>query len=425
MSLRRAFSFGALQTGFSMVLSFFSIKITAVYLGPAGIGTLGQLTYFMSLTHGVLAAGLQVGLVRRTAELTDDATGRARVVSTILRLRLIVGIPAAVIIALASKWLAGQLRHDERFQSVLLVVAAALVFGLMTAVIVGCAMGAQDYRASTTINMSTGFVGLILVAALCPQLGVLGGLMALALLPPCTLLVAWMFARNRAWWPKQPLSHGFSAQEGRAAFAYVPMAIINTVGMPLLQLLIRDGVVAHSGMTGVGLLQGVMRISDMYMGIVGSAFVMYFFPRFSELRAANAIAREIKKGLVTIVPAAAAVGLAIYLLRDVIIHLIFTKEFVPMRDLFAWQMVGNTFSLTGQLFSNLLLSKVSALAMAALAAVTMLVWWLISTVLVSANGAVGATQAYAATYALYTAATAIATYFVFRRLRANAPAAGM
>ena len=57
MSLRRAFSFGALQTGFSMVLSFFSIKITAVYLGPAGIGTLGQLTYFMSLTQGVLAAG--------------------------------------------------------------------------------------------------------------------------------------------------------------------------------------------------------------------------------------------------------------------------------------------------------------------------------------------------------------------------------
>lgn len=417
MSLRRAFSFGAFQTVVAMVLSFFSIKITAVYLGPAGIGTLGQLNYFMSLTQGVLAAGLQIGLVRRTAELTDDAVGRFKVVSTILRLLLIVGVPSAVMIALASKWLAGQLLHDERFQSVLLVVAAALVFGLIAAVMVGCAMGAQDYRASTVINMSTGVFSLVLVVALCPQFGVMGGLMALALLPPWTLLVAWLFARNRRWWPKQPLSHGFSAKEGMAAFAFVPMAIVNTVGAPLLQLLIRDGVVAHSGMASVGLLQGVMRLSDMYMGIVGSAFVMYFFPRFSQLKVIEEIAHEVKKGLLIIVPAAATVGLAIYLLRDLIIQLIFTKEFVPMRDLFAWQMVGNTLSLTGQLFANLLLSKVSALAMAGLATATMLVWWLISTVLVSANGAIGATQAYAATYALYTCATAIGTYFVFRRLR--------
>lgn len=421
MSLRKAFSFGAFQTVVSMVLSFFSIKVTAVYLGPAGIGTLGQLNYFMSLTQGVLAAGLQIGLVRRTAELSDDLAARSRVISTILRLLLIVGLPSAVVIALASKWLAAQLLHNEGLQSVLLVVAAALVFGLISAVMVGCAMGAQDYRASTVINMSTGVFSLILVVALCPQFGVLGGLMALALLPPITLLVAWLFARNRAWWPKQPLSHGFSAKEGRAAFAYVPMAIVNTVGMPLLQLLIRDGVVAHSGMASVGLLQGVMRISDMYMGIVGSAFVMYFFPRFSQLRAVDEMLHEIKKGLLIIVPAAAAVGVAIYLLRDLIIQFVFTEQFVPMRDLFAWQMVGNTLSLTGQLFANLLLSKVSALAMAALATATMLIWWLISTVLVSANGAVGATQAYAATHALYAAGTAIATYFVLRRLRAGGP----
>ena len=37
---------GAVQTVVSMVLSFISIKITSVYLGPAGLGTLGQLTYF-------------------------------------------------------------------------------------------------------------------------------------------------------------------------------------------------------------------------------------------------------------------------------------------------------------------------------------------------------------------------------------------
>lgn len=407
-----------------MVLSFFSIKVTSIYLGPVGIGTLGQLNYFMSLTQGVLAAGLQVGLIRRTAELADNTPERSKVISTILRLLLLLGIPAAVVIALGSNWLSVQLFHDERFQPVLWVVGAGLVFSLIVAVISGCAMSAKDYGATSIIGMGTGFASLLLVLALCPSFGVVGGLMALASLPLLTAMIALLVARKRAWWPKQPLSHGFSAREGRAAFAYVPMAIINTVGMPLLQLLIRNEIVAHSGMASVGLLQGVMRISDMYMGLVGSTFVMYFFPRFSELRAVDQLVREIRKGLIIIVPAAAAVALAIYLLRDVIIHLVFTKEFLPMRDLFAWQMVGNTLSLMGQLFANLLLSKISAFTMAALSMATMLVWWLFSTVLVASGGALGATQAYAATYALYVAVTAIGTYFVIRRMNAQRLAVG-
>ena len=419
MSMRRAFSLGALQTVIAMVLSFFSIKVTSVYLGPAGIGTLGQLTYFMSLTQGALAAGLQVGLVRRTAELRDSTAERNLVLSTILRVLLFIGIPAALAIALGSSWLAGQLLHDRSLSPALLTFAGVFVFSLIGSVIVSCALGAQDYRASTGVNIGAGVTSLALVAALCPPFGVLGGLMGLALLPLFTLAISWGFARRSTWWPKRPLSHGFAATEARAALAYVPMALINTVGMPLLQLLIRDGVVAHSGMAAVGLLQGVMRLSDMYMGIAGATFVMYFFPRFSELRDADELAREIKKGLMIIVPAAAAVGLALYLLRDVIVHLIFTAEFLPMRDLFPWQMVGNTLSLAGQLFANLLLSKTSAFWMAALATATMLVWWLISTMLVATNGAIGATQAYAATYALYLVATALGTFFVFRHMRAK------
>jgi len=39
MSLRLAASAGAVQTLVSMALSFLSIKITSVYLGPAGLGT--------------------------------------------------------------------------------------------------------------------------------------------------------------------------------------------------------------------------------------------------------------------------------------------------------------------------------------------------------------------------------------------------
>ena len=45
------------------------------------------------MTQAVLAAGLNIGLVRRTAELGDDHPHASAVISTVLRALLIAGVP--------------------------------------------------------------------------------------------------------------------------------------------------------------------------------------------------------------------------------------------------------------------------------------------------------------------------------------------
>ena len=120
------------------------------------------------------------------------------------------------------------------------------------------------------------------------------------------------------------------------------------------------------------------------------------------------------------VPSVAVVGLIIYLLRDLIIRLIFTPEFAPMRELFGWQVIGNTLKMVGWLLGYVLLAKANAFVFAALELVTIFVWWLLSLFFISRNGALGATQAYAATYALYAIATGIGVFLVLRQMRARA-----
>jgi hypothetical protein len=94
-----------------------------------------------------------------------------------------------------------------------------------------------------------------------------------------------------------------------------------------------------------------------------------------------------------------------------------------MRELFGWPMLGNTLKMVGWLFGYLLLAKANALAMAALETVTIVVWWLLSLALIAHNGTVGAPQAYALTYALYSVATFVGVAFVVRRMRAAPRAA--
>lgn len=420
MSLRSAASSGAMQTVAGMVLSFLSIKITSVYLGPAGIATVGQLNYVIALTMGLLGAGLHTGLVRRFAELGGDPTQRERVVSTVLKSLLIIGLPIAIFMCLGSGWLSRVLLFRADLGFSILIFAGVVAFGLVAMVITACANGAKDFKTLALINIGSGAASLALFAALCPRFGLAGGLIATAALPLATFTIAWALARRHAWWPRRVLSAGFSTSEIRGMATFVPMAVVTTVSLPLLQLLIRDIVVTHSGVAAVGLLQGVMRISEMYLGIVGSVFAMYFFPRFSEIKDANELQHEVKRGLLVVVPSVAVVSFAIYVLRDWIVRFVFTSDFLPMRDLFAWQMAGNTLKMVGSLFGYLLLAKSNALVIAVLELVSIGTWWILSIYFISANGVVGATQAYATAFALYSIVTLIFASLLLRRMRAQA-----
>jgi len=416
-TLRLAAATGFVQTAFSMVLSFVSVKITSVYLGPAGLGAVGQLGYFMAMSMAVIAAGPNIGLVRRIAEVGEERSQRDRVVSTVLRTLLAIGVPAALAIGIGSSWFATELLHDAQLTLCFWLFALVFLFGLIGSVIIACAAGAKDFKSLALINMGSGVVGLALMATLSPLFGLAGGLAATALTPLVNCAIAWAFARRRDWWPRRALVHGFSRSEARKAATFVPMAVISAVALPLLQILVRDNVATHGGMAEVGLLQGVMRVSDMYLGVATSVFTMYYFQRFSEIRSADELVREATQGFLIIVPAVAVVSACIYLLRDVIVRLIFTEAFLPMRDLFGWQMVGNVLKMVGWLFGYLLLAKANALAMAALELTTIGVWWLLSIYFIAAHGTVGATQAFAATYALYSVATLVGVAFVVKRMR--------
>jgi O-antigen/teichoic acid export membrane protein len=413
MGLRLAVSFGAMQAAAAMATSFLSVKITSVVLGPAGLGVLGQFQSLVALSQGVLAAGVTTAVVRRTAQ---DGGRRAVIVSSALRLLLLGGVPIAVLIAAGSGPLARELLHDPLLRAPLLLFAVLYLAGLAAGPVLGCANGARDYQATTLIQAGAGLAGLGLLAALCLPWGVAGALAAAAATPAATSAVAWTVARRRAWWPGPRPAAAASAPEMRAIAAFLPMAAVGAATVPLIQLLVRDQLAAHSGMPSVGLLQGVTRLSDLYFGVVASLVGMHFLPRFAELRRADELRRELKRALLLVLPPVCAVGLGLYLARDWVVLLVFSSAFADMRDLFGWQMAGNVMKTLGWLLGSLLLARTHPLAMAGFELATGLLWWQAAVHFIDARGAVGATQAYAATYAAYAAVAAVAIAWMLARM---------
>jgi antigen flippase len=167
----------------------------------------------------------------------------------------------------------------------------------------------------------------------------------------------------------------------------------------------------------VGLLQGVWRLSDLYVTVFIGIFSMYYLPRFVEVRTASELYREILRALGYIIPAVAVGSFAIYLLRDFLISLAYSREFMPMRDLFGWQMVGNVLKMTGWLFGYVLVARISPLKICLLELAKGAAWVGFALWFVPRLGAIGAVLSFVATYAVYVFIAAISVFVVGQRMK--------
>lgn len=100
----------------------------------------------------------------------------------------------------------------------------------------------------------------------------------------------------------------------------------------------------------------------------------------------------------------AVASFTVWLLRDVAIWLLFSAKFTAMRDLFAWQLVGDVLKVGAYVFGYLVIAKASLrlYILAEISQFTLLT--ALSHWLIPAHGALGAAQAYMATYIVYFAA---------------------
>ncbi|STL47603.1 Protein wzxE [Escherichia coli] len=119
------------------------------------------------------------------------------------------------------------------------------------------------------------------------------------------------------------------------------MALITSVTLPVAYIMMRKLLAAQYSWDEVGIWQGVSSISDAYLQFITASFSVYLLPTLSRLTEKRDITREVVKSLKFVLPAVAAASFTVWLLRDFAIWLLLSNKFTAMRDLFAWQLVGD------------------------------------------------------------------------------------
>ena len=91
----------------------------------------------------------------------------------------------------------------------------------------------------------------------------------------------------------------------------------------------------------------------------------------------------------------------VYLLKDILIQILFTKEFLPVSKLFIWQLVGDFFKALSLILGYQFFAKKLTKAFIITEIISLTILWFSSTYLLSIYGIEGIVMAHAFTFFMY------------------------
>ncbi|MDH1333220.1 O-antigen translocase [Comamonas thiooxydans] len=384
------------------MLTLLSInKVLAVYVGPAGYAAIGQFQNAVQMITTFASGAINTGVTKYTAEYHESGEKQRAVWRTAGSIALGGSLLTGILLVLLRGPIALWVFKNEALSSIFIWVAASLVFLVFNSLLLAILNGKKDVRRYVIANVAGSLFALCVTLLLTVGHGLYGALVALASYQSLAFFVTLFLCWRADWFQLAFLIGRIDHSAALNLGKYTLMALTSAICVPISQLLVRNHIGLTLGWEAAGYWEAITRLSGAYLMMVTTTLGVYYLPRLSELVERQEIRREILHGYRLILPLVGLAALLMYLCRDLIIRLLFSAEFSPVRDIFAWQMLGDFFKIGSWIISYLLLSKAMYKTFIVTEVVFSLLFFVLVYLLTGFFGIVGVTMAYAVNYLIY------------------------
>lgn len=356
MSLIKTSLLNSVAVVTKLATTLFLNKILAVYVGPAGYAVIGQFLNIVGVVTTFASGALNTGVTKYTAEYFDDEARQKTVWRTAGTISIVATLLLSILIAIFHKKLAllGLKRAD--LGHVFLWFAGSLLFFVLNNLLLAIMNGKKEVKGYVTVNIIGSFSSAALAGFLALKWGLEGALVALMVNQSLTFIVVFVYCRRTTWFTLKGLwgkiDPVIAINLGKYSLMYLSALLT-----PFSEMFVRNHLGVTFGWEAAGHWQAVSKISDTYLMLISSSLSLYYLPRLSEIRVPEELKIEIWNGYKIVLPVVIACAGVIYLSRDLIIKLLFTTSFLPMRELFAWQMIGDVVKISSWLLAYLMICK--------------------------------------------------------------------
>jgi len=324
-----------------MLANLVILKLIAIFVGPAGLGVLGNLMSLTTMASVFAGGGIGNGIAKYVAQYQGQPIRRIRFIGSAMTYGTVVSLVILTVTLLAAKPIATHIlaMPDQTWLVPLLGVAQFLCFIGTGSIAV--ANGEHRTDLFATISISAYLLVIPISCFLIYFFGMSGAAIALLLTISCTAFPSFYYmVRSRS---RKALHFRAARGDLKKLGRFSLMILASALFFPSAEIFIRNQIAGHLGYESAGIWQALNRLSGAYLGFFTIFLSAHYMPRLSSMLSRRDITDEIQKYLAGIGVTFLFFALVLYLCRDLVIELLFSSSFSAMRDLLPLQMLGDLF----------------------------------------------------------------------------------
>lgn len=377
-------------------------NVLAVFVGAGGMAYIANFRNFMSSLEGVSTLAFPSGIVKYVGENENQEKELTKIITTVLLTFLGLTTILSILIFSFSELLTTKIFGSHlNYEIVFKVVAVVLPFSVISVLYVSIINGLGKYSKLILATIISNVLALLVTVFLIYQFKLIGALLSITMQPVALFAVTFFYV------PKElqilgrinMKEYDFSVIKKLAGFSF--MVLPSMLISPFLMLEIRKFLIVNVGIENAGFWEAITRVSNLYLIFITTLVSVYFYPEL--IRAKNKLETKavFYRFYKVIIPLFIGSGIVIYFSRFLILKILYTDEFLPVSDLFVWQMVGDFFKICGMILGFQFLAKKMVLPYILLELVSNIFLYFTSIYLIKMVGTQGVLMAMAMEQCLY------------------------
>lgn len=410
MTLIKTSILTAISTIIKVISSFIINKIISLYIGPSGLALIGNLQNLISSLLVLSNGAITDGIIKYTAEY-QTIEQKQKIFSTSIMISLICSLITSILLFTFSIDLSELILKDAQYSSVFVVFGITVFFFALNTILMSILNGQKEIKKYVLVNIVSSIFSLFFTSFLIIQLNLIGALYALVVNQSIIFFVTLGFVIKSSWFKLDYFKHGVDKESLTKLSKYSLMAITSALTISVSHLIVRNYIGENLSWDEAGYWQGIWYISTMYLMVVTTSLSVYYLPKLSAITNNIELKKEIISGYKIIMPIVIVLALGIYIFRELVVHIAFTDKFIPMIELFKWQLIGDVIKIASWLLGYIMTAKAITKIFIITEILFSASFVILSILFIDSFGLVGVTYAFSLNYFIYL----IVMIFIFSR----------
>lgn len=396
--------FTGISTVIKLITAFLTAKIISIYLGPDGLGILGQLNSFVAIIMVLSTGAVTNGVIKYLSEFNENKAAKMKIIKAAVLITGFCSVIISLVVILFSHFWSKILfkENAEQYNLIIVIFGFTVFFYASFALFTAILNGLKYFKEFNYLGIITSLVGLFFSVLLIINWGVFGALLAAVTYQSIVFIFIFIF-KNRI--PELSYNEFKSAKpqsdDYKNLFKFSIMTLVSSILLPLSQIIIRNFITNQSNGVNMGFYEAINRLSNIYLTLVTTTLSVYYLPKLSGLSDENLLKKEIINGYKFILPITTLILFSVYFVRNFIIEIAFSDSFSAMESFFIPQLIGDFFKIASWLLAFQMIAK----AMVKMYIITEVVFSVLIVVLthflLNLYGGIGAIYAYMINYLVY------------------------